>query len=72
MKSVNNKVWDQAWFQVRDPVSNQIWNQVWNLVPDTVRLQVTDRIRGHIRRQVRSPRVSHETRQDSSLASIHE
>ena len=63
MKSVNNKVWDQARFQVRDQVSDQIWYEVyevWSL--STVGLQIPDRIRGHIRRQVRSPRISHEIR----------
>ena len=55
MKSVRNQVGDQ--------VSDQIWYEVyevWSL--NTVGLQIPDRIRGHIRRQVRSPRISHEIR----------
>ena len=64
MKSVSYEVWDQAAYQVRDQIQDQIWYEVWSLVSvsDTVRLQVTDRILGHIRRQVRSPRVSNEIR----------
>ena len=70
MNNIKHQVWDQAWYQVRDQVSDQVsdqvwiqvWGQVsgvWGQVPDTVRLQmlqVTDRIRGHIRRQVKDQR----------------
>lgn len=62
MKSVSYKVWDQAGYQVRDQIQDQIsildWYEVWSLasVYDTVRLQVTDRILGHIRRQVKDQR----------------